>query len=301
MKPKHTIQSITGQKIAVHCKDRSEQDAFLKMCEDAGVRWSSGRLPSEEVFNERFTTYRISDDMVLWRASNQIYSDDDFTIIPFTDLLPVHEYKVGDKVVPISKSAGVFTWGDFIGQYQYIQGEPLEVLSISNNGTVYCRYKNSPALFLPSDLTPYIEPVQSEHVETSQPEPLRLKTFNLDEALKNPQDVYYRSGEKVSQWFYFDKSEVIEPIYSVGLKGQINRYGTSGVFVSLTVEDPYDLMLIDRTPVVVKYMNVVVNRGVALYDTIEECHKQRSDNAIAVMKLTIIGKSITTEIVHTYE
>jgi len=82
--------------------------------------------------------------------------------------------------------------------------------------------------------------------------------FNLETALKHPEWVYFRNGEKPLEWHWFEKSKSAFPICCIGnyehtmthmVNGRNRRYN----------ESPDDLIL--RVPYVTKWFNVYKNTG----------------------------------------
>ena len=72
-----------------------------------------------------------------------------------------------------------------------------------------------------------------------------LLPFNLEVALKNPERLVYRDGEKPKQWHYFDKKESPYKILSLDEQDVITQNTVRGQYIDGYLEEhPLDLMLL---------------------------------------------------------
>lgn len=69
--------------------------------------------------------------------------------------------------------------------------------------------------------------------------------FNLEEALKNPDRVVYRNGEKPLEWHWFEKvQQNQECITSVRQDGLLETHFSSGTVFKDGCEDSHNLLLL---------------------------------------------------------
>lgn len=117
-----------------------------------------------------------------------------------------------------------------------------------------------------------------------------LKPFNLKEALKEPENVRFINGEKIIEFHYFSQIMQICNILCIDKNKNIRW------------ERADTLRLVDDTLPSVYYHNVyeALHISVEKKSTLEGAMKDRCSNAIAVVKISIKGKEVTTEVVHTY-
>ena len=71
-----------------------------------------------------------------------------------------------------------------------------------------------------------------------------LLPFNLEEALKNPDRVVYRNGEKPLEWHWFGSLEEPYTLYSVTGDKELKSHKKNGRWKSETYRANYDLMLL---------------------------------------------------------
>lgn len=111
--------------------------------------------------------------------------------------------------------------------------------------------------FLPSDVTPYVEPdteakqykspatlSEFESDDYSVVDPKEFLPFNLQEALKAPERVVYRNGQKVLEWHYFDNCSSGYPIAAVTPSGGLVAYDIGGSYNISKDDHSLDLMLL---------------------------------------------------------
>jgi len=77
--------------------------------------------------------------------------------------------------------------------------------------------------------------------------------FNLETALKHPEWVYFRNGEKPLEWNWFDKANRV-----VAAINEVYIYTSQGVRMGYT-KDTHDLIL--RVPYRTVWINVYKNTG----------------------------------------
>ena len=70
-----------------------------------------------------------------------------------------------------------------------------------------------------------------------------LLPFNLEEALKNPERVVYRNGEKPLEWHWFDKAFSNFSVYSIKQNGMIEDHLIDGSVIDKVCPNEYDLLL----------------------------------------------------------
>lgn len=70
-----------------------------------------------------------------------------------------------------------------------------------------------------------------------------LLPFNLEEALKNPERVVYRNGEKPLEWHLFEKLASKHKLYSITKSG-IMGHMVNGLSYDNESKHPYDLLLL---------------------------------------------------------
>lgn len=111
--------------------------------------------------------------------------------------------------------------------------------------------------FLPSDVTPYIEPgaeakqyeapatlSEFESDDSSVVDPKEFLPFNLEEALKAPERVVYRNGEKPLEWHWFKSCTTRWSVSAVAPDGRPSIYDAEGYIDYGKDPDVKDLMLL---------------------------------------------------------
>ena len=121
-----------------------------------------------------------------------------------------------------------------------------------------------------------------------------LIPFDLEVAKNKPENVRYANGEKPRYWCVYE--DKIITLSDDCIKRQ-HKY--SGVALN-TLTNTFHLMLVDGTPETVLYGNVYPNSIGDLFKTIEQAKKVNSFTKLAILKITTKGKTVKTEIVHTY-
>lgn len=128
--------------------------------------------------------------------------------------------------------------------------------------------ENNGDYFLPSDVTPYIEPnteagVDKDLKEVSESEsnnidPKDFLPFNLEEALKSPERVVYRNGEKPLEWHYLKSSkEEGRKILSVTPLGNTRTHAIDGSWNTGIGDPSEDDLLLLPIPKTTYWINVM--------------------------------------------
>lgn len=83
-----TIQEITNRPIAVNCTTESDADKFLKMCEERGLIWGSGALPTSKNNWEHYEhkTCYSTIGVYIFYCEVDVYAPDNYTIINFNEI-----------------------------------------------------------------------------------------------------------------------------------------------------------------------------------------------------------------------
>lgn len=159
--------------------------------------------------------------------------------------LTAKDLVVGNKYVPHSKSWHEDdTLEDSVAwQKAQAKGQPyLYYVGVDEDGGECMFWWEYDAdggdYFLPSDVTPYIEPGARKYESPAElsevkwdesAEPKDFLPFNLEEALKSPERVVYRNGEKPLEWHYLKSSkEVSRKIISVTPLGHTRTHAIGG-------------------------------------------------------------------------
>lgn len=103
---------------------------------------------------------------------------------------------------------------------------------------------------------------QDEQNYTEQP-------FNLETALKHPERVYFRNGEKPLEWHWFEKSISLYPITIIGVDGNYNTAKKDGQLFGV---DNNDLIL--RVPYVTKFAVLLLDGTYVLCDNTTEANRE---------------------------
>jgi hypothetical protein len=104
-------------------------------------------------------------------------------------------------------------------------------------------------------ITPYHEPN-----ETTMNTDYTEQPFNLETALKHPEWVYFRNGEKPLEWHWFEKAaEDNFPLIAINQSGRKISNTKYGFFDISELPNGYNLIL--RVPYVTKWINVYKNTG----------------------------------------
>jgi hypothetical protein len=227
--------------------------------------------------------------------------------------LTAEDLVVGGKYVPHSKSVGTNSLEDMKAkmknEYLYYNGlvdneycfglEPLPANDFWN-------YR-----LLPSDVTPYHELEQCcrrcdgindfciyeqlTHMEITslhQPNQTTMNTdyteqpFNLETALKHPEWVYFRNGEKPLEWHWFEKINSGWVIYAINQTGGTSLCRKDGTYnATLKIESPYDLIL--RVPYMEVWVNIYKDRTARYHLTKEKADFHAKENRIACVPVKI--------------
>jgi hypothetical protein len=87
--------------------------------------------------------------------------------------------------------------------------------------------------------------------------------FNLETALKHPEWVYFRNGEKPLEWHWFEKSTIGYPVIAINVSGWHLTITQDGKLVSGR-DDDSDLIL--RVPYQTVYVSILPH-GEAKWNT----------------------------------
>ncbi len=135
------------------------------------------------------------------------------------------------------------------------------------------------------NITPYTEPNQTT-MNTDYTE----QPFNLETALKHPEWVYFRNGEKPLEWHWFKTAQW--QIVSISPKREIQVNYENGAYhyddeidAYFNPNSPYDLIL--RVPFVEKWANLYDNFAYLLYNTKEEADCYHTKGRIACVPVKI--------------
>jgi hypothetical protein len=199
-----------------------------------------------------------------------------------TQGITANDLVVGGKYVPHSKSVGnPITKSNcvslaternqsYIFYNGYIDGNYLFNASYDSENI-------TGDFFLPSDVTPYAEPNQTTMEYTEQP-------FNLETALKHPEWVYFRNGEKPLEWHWFEKINSEWVIFAINQTGGTSLCRKDGTYsAALKIESPYDLIL--RVPYREVWVNIYDHYN--LFETQEQAGKAADNNRIACVPVKI--------------
>lgn len=125
---------------------------------------------------------------------------------------------------------------------------------------------------------------------------MNLLPFNLEEALKHPERVVYRNGEKPLEWHWFDHSDQESfCIVSIDSERSILTHKICGSFPSIPTDSPYFLFLLPP-PEKRYWVNVYEDKTECLVtgkicESEEECNK-RIDIGLPVTFIKTISFTI---------
>ena len=106
--------------------------------------------------------------------------------------------------------------------------------------------------------------------------------FNLETALKHPDWVYFRNGEKPLEWHWFEKATSIYTIVAINAGGGHHSIKKDGVCFSLDGMGKTDLIL--RVPYVIRWANIYPHY---LYDSKENADSFAEEERIACVPVKI--------------
>lgn len=156
------ISELTNKDV-IHCPTEEEAKAILKLADEAGYKWSTGDsylTETEWDICEKDTCYLVKEGQY---CSLDWYKETGYTIRKASEFLETkRKFKIGDKVVPISKSKG--TMSSYITKGLKKQGY-LYVTRLERDTSSYghidytCNIIESGSgdFFMESDLIPYVE------------------------------------------------------------------------------------------------------------------------------------------------
>jgi len=125
-------------------------------------------------------------------------------------------------------------------------------------------------------ITPYHEPNQTTMDYTEQP-------FNLETALKHPEWVYFRNGEKPLEWHWFEKAAKDNfPLIAINKSGGKISNTKYGFFDISELPNGYNLIL--RVPYVIRWANIYPHY---LYDSKENADSFAEEERIACVPVKI--------------
>lgn len=112
-----------------------------------------------------------------------------------------------------------------------------------------------------------------------------IQPFNLETALKHPEWVYFRNGEKPLEWHWFKTAQW--QIVSISPKKEIQVNYKNGAYhyddemdAYFNPNSPYDLIL--RVPYREVWVNIYPNGNCVWYDTKEEANEYTSNSTTIV-------------------
>jgi hypothetical protein len=211
--------------------------------------------------------------------------------------LTANDLVIGGKYVPHSKSIGTNSLKDMKAK---MKNEYLYYNGFLDNEHCFGLEPLPPEDFwnyrlLPSDVTPYHEHEQccrrcdgindfciyeqSTHMEiTSLHEPNQTtmntdyteQPFNLETALKHPEWVYFRNGEKPLEWHWFESNNRVISLTKLGW------YWTQENGRMLSTEHKQDHDLILRVPYREIWVNVYEDKKAEWFDTESDAKNTRS-------------------------
>ena len=106
--------------------------------------------------------------------------------------------------------------------------------------------------------------------------------FNLETALKHPEWVYFRNGEKPLEWHWFEKATSIYTIVAINAGGGHHSIKKDGVCFSLDGMGKTDLIL--RVPYREVWVNVYPD---AVFKNKEQADNYATANRIACVPVKI--------------
>ena len=143
--------------------------------------------------------------------------------------------------------------------------EVCEYFGVNSGGYLF---KKCPIAYLLNEkeistlVTPYHEPNQTT-MNTDYTE----QPFNLETALKHPEWVYFRNGEKPLEWHWFEKSTIGYPVIAINVSGWHLTITQDGKLVSGR-DDDSDLIL--RVPYREVWVNIYPDKGRAVWSNSKE-------------------------------
>jgi hypothetical protein len=108
--------------------------------------------------------------------------------------------------------------------------------------------------------------------------------FNLETALKHPEWVYFRNGEKPLEWHWFEKSTSIYTIVAINAGGGHHSIKKDGVCFSLDGMGKTDLIL--RVPYYNRWICLYPSKY-TLHDTKEEAEKDADVFVLFILPVKI--------------
>ncbi|HHX69281.1 MAG TPA: hypothetical protein GX708_14695, partial [Gallicola sp.] len=87
---KEKFERFKNEKIVVNVRSQKQYDDFMKMCEEQGLQWNSGDLPTEiNVYNrhQEDTCITVANFNSLFYLDIDFYKNNDYKIITYKDFL----------------------------------------------------------------------------------------------------------------------------------------------------------------------------------------------------------------------
>ncbi len=109
--------------------------------------------------------------------------------------------------------------------------------------------------------------------------------FNLETALKHPEWVYFRNGEKPLEWHWFEKSLAPIKITSITPSGSVLQHYQKGSVNNDDMRFMYDLIL--RVPYREVWVNLFKNKEAEWSDSEQGCNDGRTYDRIACVPVKI--------------
>jgi hypothetical protein len=103
--------------------------------------------------------------------------------------------------------------------------------------------------------------------------------FNLETALKHPEWVYFRNGEKPLVWNWFEKANIEKPIVIIDENTSVHSVTKDGLRIINHIT-PYDLIL--RVPCKEVFINIYPNGNCIWHDTKEEANECVSNSTAII-------------------
>lgn len=109
--------------------------------------------------------------------------------------------------------------------------------------------------------------------------------FNLETALKHPEWVYFRNGEKPLEWHWFEKATRNSEICSININGDMCLHLSDGSMAFVTTSHDYDLIL--RVPYKEVWVVFYEGSDAYWYKTKEEALENTGSNRLACVPVKI--------------
>ena len=179
--------------------------------------------------------------------------------------------------------------------------EDVDYIGLTTSGYLFKKYPIAYYLNekeISTLVTPYHEPneccggycptfgttcILDEPNQTNMNTDYTEQPFNLETALKHPEWVYFRNGEKPLEWHWFEKYNSEYPLVAISNNNNTIYISKVGFVHNREKLSCYDLIL--RVPYVTRWINVYPSK--TLHDTKEEADKIATENRIACVPVKI--------------